>query len=166
MKTYILIATFALLATNSHKAESLALFKARLDPIRMLCDVNEYRAKNGRKPLGLDADLSRSATRHSQIQAQQNKMSHHLPGEPDLGGRIKALKGSWLASAENVHQVKGTQQKAMEDWIKSDGHRRNLLSDAYTHAGFGMVVSKQGTPYWTQVFSNDPKKKQIIPKCK
>lgn len=37
-------------------------------------------------------------------------------------------------------------------WMKSDGHRANLLSDNYTDIGIGITKSETGRYHWAQIF--------------
>jgi uncharacterized protein YkwD len=37
-------------------------------------------------------------------------------------------------------------------WMKSDGHRANLLSDNYTDIGVGITKSESGRYHWAQIF--------------
>lgn len=42
---------------------------------------------------------------------------------------------------------------AVEDWMFSPGHRRNILNKSFTHLGVGVARAKDGSFYLTQNFS-------------
>ena len=42
--------------------------------------------------------------------------------------------------------------EAIEAWMKSPDHRKNLLSAAYTELGTGYATDAAGRPYYVQVF--------------
>lgn len=53
---------------------------------------------------------------------------------------------------ENSGQGKTTADKQMESWMKSEGHRANILKDDYTEMGIGCAISKQGEVFAVQIF--------------
>ncbi|GAA3441834.1 CAP domain-containing protein [Planomonospora venezuelensis] len=115
--------------------------------------TNIERQKGGCGPLQHDPQLNKAAHDHSATQASRNQMTHQFPGGPDFVARIRAAGftgGS--AFAENVAAGYGTPASVVAGWMKSDGHRKNIMNCKYNLIGAGMVKSSGGTPYWTQVF--------------
>lgn len=55
--------------------------------------------------------------------------------------------------AENIAAGQATVDSAMSAWMNSRGHRRNIMNPTYSLAGFGMVKSDRGVPYWCAVFA-------------
>lgn len=49
-------------------------------------------------------------------------------------------------------RTKGCGKVAVDGWIASDGHRKNLLGD-FCCCGVGVFLSKDGTWFFTQLFS-------------
>ncbi len=41
---------------------------------------------------------------------------------------------------------------AVDTWLQSPGHRKNLLDRQYTHSGVGVALSRDGTYTMTQLF--------------
>jgi len=121
---------------------------------KMLCLVNKQRVKYGLSTLGLSADLTNSAQQHSNDQARMKKMSHDGSNGSDPGTRIQQYGYEWHACAENVaYGYPGAESKVMKAWMKSPGHRANILGP-YTH--FGSAVAYTGkTPYYTQDFGDN-----------
>ena len=66
-----------------------------------------------------------------------------VSGSPGSGTR-------WRAAAENVAWGQQTPAAVMTDWMKSSGHRTNILNCSYTEIGVGVATSNG--PYWTQDF--------------
>ncbi|RKP27158.1 CAP domain-containing protein [Syncephalis pseudoplumigaleata] len=125
----------------------------------LLCKVNMERMRMRLPALGMDATLIRSAQVHSDAQARARAMSHQLPGEPTPMQRIDAQNDggrTWVKYGENVAYGYTAVDVVMEKWMKSPGHRANILGN-FTHFGAAIAYSTDKTPYWTQNFANNGK---------
>lgn len=77
-----------------------------------------------------------------------------LAHNPSFSSQVPA---GWSAVAENVGWYDGPVDAAEvarlihEEWMKSPGHRANLLNPAYTHIGVGVAHGSNGW-YLTQNF--------------
>lgn len=118
-----------------------------------LAPVNAYRARNGLAPLTIDARLMEVARQHSQRQAAANRMDHNLGGA--LPARVLANGYNWASAAENLGGGYRSYDSAMQGWINSSGHRRNLLRPEVTQMGVAVARSPSGVPYWTQIFASE-----------
>ena len=59
---------------------------------------------------------------------------------------------SYSAAGENIaHHA--TIEKAQAAFLSSPGHRKNIMSSAYTKVGIGVARDKQGFVYLTQIFA-------------
>lgn len=97
---------------------------------------------NGRK-------LMIAAQRHAQDQADNNKMSHAGSNGSSLKQRIDAVDFDWNMIGENVARGYKSVQEVMEGWLKSQGHRENILNSGFKHFGVG-----EANRFWTQYFGN------------
>ncbi|KAI8051670.1 CAP domain-containing protein [Syncephalis plumigaleata] len=162
----IAIAT-ALIAIHTGQATasptSTTATSTGFNPTKMLCLVNELRTKNKLAPLGMNEELVKIAQKHSEYQAENNKLTHTIPGEPALNQRILTT-GNWTFSAENIASGFDTEEKVMKNWAGAEGHLKNMLSNA-THFGAGKAQSKDGKVYWTQTFGKNTLLPMILPKC-
>jgi uncharacterized protein YkwD len=111
---------------------------------RLLRLVNDARAHHDVKRLDLNLDLSRYAKRHSDEMANRRKLFH----TNDLYSRVRAYRAS--AWGENVG-VGGTVRRVFKAFMKSDGHRRNILDRRFAKTGLG-VVKRGGRVWITQIF--------------
>jgi len=112
-----------------------------------LCLVNVQRARHGRRALRPNADLARSAARHSEDMVSENYFDHVSPtGETPLQ-RIKAStylprRSSYLLG-ENI--ALGTMELAtpasiVASWMESPDHRANILNPDFRDSGIGIVA--------------------------
>nr|WP_083472356.1 CAP domain-containing protein [Kibdelosporangium phytohabitans] len=109
--------------------------------------VNQKRA--GRcAPLSVDDRLTTSAQKHSSDMAARNYFSHTTPEGVTFDQRIKAA-GYPRPGAENIAKGQRTAAQVMDSWMKSDGHRANILNCSYKKIGVG--IDTNGF-YWTQNF--------------
>ena len=99
-----------------------------------------------------DASLAAAAHQHALRMAQQNTLSHQLPGEPDLSARAGQAGARFSAIAENVAEGPNA-QGIHEQWMNSPPHRANLLDPELTSVGIAMVKG-EGVFFAVEDFSN------------
>lgn len=116
--------------------------------------VNAEREKAGCSGLSSESRLQAAAQKHSELQAEQNSMSHQLPGEAGMGDRVTAEGYRWRSVAENVAAGYTSAGSVMDGWMNSPGHKANILNCGYEQIGVGLAKSSSGTPYWTQNFAS------------
>ena len=100
--------------------------------LEMVRLCNEFRARNGRKPLQILGTLMNTARAHINWMTR-NGMQH----------------GNYPV-AENIACGQSSPADAMHSWINSTGHRNNMLGNR-THIGVGSAAGN-GKIYWTQQF--------------
>ena len=61
---------------------------------------------------------------------------------------------SYAFRGENIAMGYGTPAAVMEGWMKSEGHRENILKDVYSAIGIG-CYKKEGNIYWVQLFGGN-----------
>lgn len=114
--------------------------------------VNAERKKEGVPALRVSKTLFALARAHSENMAKQDRLGHELDGK-GAADRLRDAGYTFRAMGENVAAGQRTPAEAMDSWMKSEGHRRNLLNAELQEVGLGVAVSKEGTRYWTQVFA-------------
>jgi uncharacterized protein YkwD len=117
--------------------------------------INRERAAHGAKPLVWNDAVAKQARAHSARMDARQFFSHQDPEFGGVGERLKRGGVRWRACAENVHQQKGFADPvkvAVEGWMNSLGHRRNLLDPQFVRTGVGIVRGRGGTYYFTQIF--------------
>jgi uncharacterized protein YkwD len=127
------------IATDHARA---AASESRTD--QMLALTNEARATHGKAALGLNAKLSRYATRHSRQMANAGTLFH----TEDLADKLSGL--DWSMGGENVG-VGPSLTDLQEAFMGSKTHRRNILRNGYDHAAIGIVKS-DGNLWVTVIF--------------
>ena len=112
--------------------------------------VNTERAKSGRVALTLSPDLNAVAQAHACDMAQRGYFSHTTPEGRDMiqRGQRAGLTGI-CAMGENIARGQKDVPAVMAGWMRSTGHRRNILNSEYRVVGFGRGPG----PTWVQVFA-------------
>ena len=114
--------------------------------------VNAQRAKAGCRALKLDLRLSRAAQLHSIDMAKRRYFSHTTPDGVTFAQRIRAQGYPGSRIGENIAAGYPTPATVMAAWMKSPGHRANILDCRYTAIGVGAAVGGPYRYYWTQDF--------------
>lgn len=122
--------------------------------------TNAERARAGLAPLRTSTRLMRAAQLHADQASGAGRLEHVLPGTPHPRpeDRLAAVGYDWQASAENVAFGHSTPSRAVASWMRSAGHRKNLLSRAYIETGTGYALDRRGRPYFVQVFARPRRK--------
>jgi uncharacterized protein YkwD len=116
--------------------------------------LNQIRRDKGHGALRGDERLANIAREYSRRMAAGGFFSHVSPDGDNLVDRLQTARISYAMAGENLFMctnVSDPVERAVQSWMNSPGHRRNILNGEYTHTGIG--VWKQGnTLHFTQVF--------------
>jgi len=106
---------------------------------------NIARKKDGIALLTVNKGLNEAAQKHAEWMAKYDKVQHQ---------NLKAFLGKpWRMVAENVAAYHISDEAVMRDWLKSKGHRDNILNPKFTHIGLG--TKKHGKKiYWCCLFGS------------
>lgn len=114
--------------------------------------INQHRESKGLAPLSFNAIVAVEARRHS-----TNMASHRVPfGHQGLTTRTKSITAkikSVNAVSENVARGPITAQQAVNMWLKSPGHRKNI-EGKFKYTGIGVARDRKSELYFTQIFAN------------
>ena len=117
--------------------------------------MNAERQVAGLSMLAWSEQAATLARQHAQSMANGNFFSHRgLDGET-VDGRAARMGVKWLAIGENIATMKGygdSAAKAVETWMNSTPHKRNILNGMYNKSAIGAAIAADGTIYFTQVF--------------
>ncbi len=112
--------------------------------------INEYREKNGLEPLQYSEAVADMAERHSRRMADKDIPFGHT-GFQDRYNALKKELPDMTAGAENVAYGADDAAEAVELWLHSAGHKKNIRGN-FTHTGISVVRDSDGHLYFTQLF--------------
>ncbi|MDP2712797.1 MAG: CAP domain-containing protein [Solirubrobacteraceae bacterium] len=123
------------------------------------CLINEERTRHGRKALLASGQLRKAAQRHSLQMVRQGFFDHTGAGGSTLHSRVKhgtsyLANARQYALAENIAMSPrghATARQLVHQWMRSPGHRQNLLHPGFRHLGIGVAAGDAAASY-TAVF--------------
>ena len=140
--------------------------RANLEVVRsaVLCLHNAERARHGLPRLSESSRLRRAAERHSSHMVNAHFFDHTSPGGTTMVDRIRRTgytsgAGGW-SLGENIGWGSGrlaTAAQIQRAWMKSPGHRSNILKRSFRQIGIGietglpvrLSASQSGATYTT-----------------
>jgi len=122
--------------------------------------TNQARRAHGLAPLIKDEELRGLARAYSNDMLVRRFFDHTTPDGVSFDARITRHyphrfyvvgENIWSAFGYNPGNIQNVAKEIMDTWMRSPGHRANLLSADYTHLGVG--VSARSHQIWaTQEF--------------
>jgi uncharacterized protein YkwD len=117
----------------------------------VLCLINLERTERGLRALRSNPRLAKAADGHSRAMVARDFFSHDGPGGSTMSRRVKAsgyLDGArGYAMGENIAWgtgVLGTPLRIHQAWMRSPGHKANILHRGFEEVGVGVVVGAPG----------------------
>ncbi|HEX8371928.1 MAG TPA: CAP domain-containing protein [Chthoniobacterales bacterium] len=131
----------------------------------VLEETNRYRASQGRGPVTAAASLTTAAQDHATAMAVDKFFAHKNPHDREqrtLGDRMQRVGLRSRICAENIaltyaewdktgrtatvpkaaeYTYRALAKSVMQQWIKSPGHRKNLLGKPYSQMGIGFATA-------------------------
>lgn len=112
--------------------------------------VNKYRAENGLGKVEFDVSVKKAADKRAQ--EIQSVFSHTRPDGRDCFSVLSEYGISYRGAGENIAMGQSSAHEVMNDWMNSDGHRKNILNPNFTKLGVGLHKGSDGRLYWSQLF--------------
>ena len=107
-----------------------------------LCLINAQRQRNGRVPLSQNIRLQRAAALHSLDMARRKYFEHRAPDGEQPDARIVHQGYPPILVGENLawgELEESTPANIVSLWMKSPGHRANVLETGYREIGIGLA---------------------------
>lgn len=142
--------------------------------------INRERAAKGLKPLSWDAKLAVIARGHSADMGKRNYFAHATPEGANFDARYAKARYKCFVpvgdvvhgGAENIarddlwarittlgdrkyydwHSEDELARRTVDGWMKSPGHRANILTPHWMHEGLGVTVTRDLKVYVTEDF--------------
>lgn len=121
------------------------------------CLVDAERRARGLSTLRNGDLLELAARWHGEDMRDRGFFAHvsplPAPHGADTGDRLDEAGYDWMSWGENIAVGHRTPTAVMRDWMRSEGHCRNVLAP-FAQIGVGVVTG--GRPHWVQVFGTAP----------
>ena len=121
----------------------------KVDPAvdALLVGHNRERKLEKRGPLTLSPKLCAAAAIHARDMARHQKLDHKGSDGSTVVDRVKRVGYLYIRVGENIANGQNTVAQVMDTWMKSPGHRANILAD-FTEMGAARVEDEDGINYW------------------
>lgn len=124
---------------------------ASADEKELLRLINAERTKNGLSELKFSEELLKVARDKAKDLVDNNYFSHNSPTYGSPFDMMKSYGITYKTAGENI-AGNSTLQGAVTAWMNSEGHRANILSNAYNYTGIGIVSSPKYGKVLVQMF--------------
>jgi uncharacterized protein YkwD len=115
--------------------------------------TNQWRTKVGCAKVRTDVKLARAARNHSAWMARTGTFSHVGASGSSFVTRAK-VAGYSSPQSENIAFGYRRGADVVAAWMKSPGHRANIVNCKAKAQGVGVAFAANGTPYITQDFGS------------
>lgn len=141
----------------SEKRDETESSAQKIEFLEMYCfdEVNRQRKEHGLEPLVFSGQLLDVARNYSRRMAEEGFFAHIDPQGKTASDRVRAAKLTWSAMGENLLNIRGyinPVPPAVERWMKSEAHSRNILDPEYQYSAVGVWTASNGIIYFTQIF--------------
>jgi len=116
--------------------------------------INQIRYAHGVQPLVMHKPLQQVALYQAQLMAKHGKLKHRVGIGKGFRSRLHK-EGIRTMAAENIAAGQPDVARVLAAWMRSKGHRRNMLDPAFAYYGLASAVhdKRPDYPYWTLVLS-------------
>lgn len=117
-----------------------------------VCLVNRERTSRGLPALRLHPLLTQASAAHSRDMVERRYFEHDSPDGRSVGDRLRDIgyaRGRSVSTGENIAYGvggKATPRSIVEAWMRSPGHRADILRPAFTEIGIGVALGLPRPP--------------------
>lgn len=119
--------------------------------------INAERIRAGLRELSWDGELAAVARAYCEAMAEEQFLSHHSPvaGQGTPADRVRAAGLRVEGVGENLARLSrgATASDAVEGWMRSRGHRENLLTPEWETGGVGVAQDAAGDLFFAHLFA-------------
>ena len=113
--------------------------------------INAQRTKAGLAALKIDEEVQKVAKDKAKDMVNLGYFSHTSPTYGSPFDMLKSYGVSYKTAGENI-AGNSSNQKAVDAWMNSEGHKANILNSGYNYTGIGVVQSNKYGKIYVQMF--------------
>lgn len=126
--------------TNTEVIENVSTINLTEDENELLSLINAERQKNNLPNLEVDEKIQNLARLKANDLVQNNYFSHTSPTYGTPFEMLKSNSISYKTASENI-AGNSSLTGALDSWLSSDSHKKNILSTDYNYTGLAVVDS-------------------------
>lgn len=116
--------------------------------------VNIERQRVGHDPLIQGELMDKGATAKAVDMRDKRYFGHKSPTYGSPFAMMKTFGVRYRRAGENIASGYRTPESVVKGWMKSPGHRANILSTKFGKIGVGYAAGGKSGAYWVQWFTN------------
>lgn len=113
--------------------------------------INAQRTKAGLSALKINEEVQKVAKDKAKDMVDLGYFSHTSPTYGSPFDMLKSYKVSYKTAGENI-AGNSSNQKAVDAWMNSEGHKANILNESFNYTGIGVVQSNKYGKVYVQMF--------------
>ena len=148
---------FAVPQSAAFARETAALRDRERVRAEVVTRIDDERRRAGRPALTVDSRLEAAAQRHADDMLARSYFAHRDPDGKTIRERAREAGFDWSAVGENIAEGQQSVKEVVESWMRSAGHRENILDRRYTRTGIGLALGRDPKTgeyriLWVQTF--------------
>lgn len=128
---------------RSQRTAPVRAEREAVDPQAVVDEMNVHRRRHGLPPLRLQAELTRAAGDRISDMFARRYFDHTSPDGRSPFERATARGYRYLAIGENLAYGQRSAREVVDAWMRSRGHRKNILGRDYEDCG---IAVQAGSP--------------------
>lgn len=121
------------------------------DEQEVLDRINQARKDAGLNALEIDDDVQNACRLKAKDMVEKDYFSHQSPTYGSPFDLLKKQEISYKVAGENI-AGNSSNEKAVESWMNSENHKKNILNNAYNYTGIAVVNSQKYGKIYVQIF--------------
>ena len=113
--------------------------------------INKSREDAGLAKLEIDDDLQNICRIKANEMVEKNYFSHDSPTYGSPFDMLKSNNIEYKVAGENI-AGNTSNQKAVEAWLGSENHKKNIINNSYNYTGIAVVDSEKYGKIYVQMF--------------
>jgi uncharacterized protein YkwD len=130
------------------EAQIVSKYDYSSEELELMRQINEYRVSIGKNTLEIVNHISYKSEEHNGYMITNNVVNHD--NFSYRANNIIQVLGA-IKVGENIAYNYPTPASALEAWLNSPDHKKNIVGD-YTHFGISITISSTGKKYCTNMF--------------
>ena len=124
----------------------------RIPNLQKLIELHNSARKKGTwffsdiSPLTYNIALSNYAQKWAEYMADEDRIIH--------SSMSSIMSIGFSRAGENIAYGQKDEHQVMKSWLRSYGHKRNIMNKSFSLIGCGFAYSKGGIPYWCVCFAS------------
>lgn len=113
--------------------------------------INDARSAQGKPKLVASEPLTTAAQSQACDMAIHDKLTHTGSDGSKLATRVRRVGYSFRTTNENIAWGQKSPAAAVQGWLNSPGHRKNIMASGTRDIGIGMAYGPGNAPYWVMI---------------